>query len=187
MLNKAWPAFPEIALEDVARFRSYSAFNEIAREVCAAYEVWIRCMARRAGKASLDPDAREVRCHAFGPRATSASYRCQTFLQHQAVGVDLQADDVNGLAVPRDGDLDAGDEVYAMHERRRACFGNATRHVMVGERKNSDAVVSGFSYQGSRVQQPIGRLGMGVKIDRVHARRFATERGSRKNSKSALP
>lgn len=109
-------------------------------------------MARRAGKAAVDPDARQVRCHPFGPRPSSASYPRQALLQHLAIRVDIEPDNVNCFGAPCDGDLDSGNQVNAMHDGCLACFGNATRYIVVGERKNSDAVLRSFMQQAGRAQ-----------------------------------
>jgi hypothetical protein len=62
----------------------------------------------------------------------------------------MKSDDMNRLAAPSHRDLDSCDEVDSASNRRLARFCDATRIVMVGKRKNADAFLCSFAYQGSR-------------------------------------
>ena len=78
--------------------------------------------------------------------------------------VDVEADDVDGNAAPADRYLHAVDETQAQSGSLGTRFGQAANLVVIGERKNIDAVAHRAPHQFGRREQAVGRCRVAMQV-----------------------
>ena len=100
----------EVAAKSIADIADMLMFHQKAREMTASYCRRMTGMSGGARQAARDANGIEPGRYSDRSLATRAAYRGQAVGEFGGAGVDAQAENMQRMAVPADGDLDAGNQ-----------------------------------------------------------------------------
>src|SRR3990170_2213403 len=98
-------AIHQITVEYALYVLAISSFNQITRKVGTAYHIGVSGKVICAFQRSTDAGLRQLISHFSGTVATPATHTLQSFRQWRVSRIDAQANNVQGMATPRHGNL----------------------------------------------------------------------------------
>src|SRR5665647_3226101 len=132
------PAVDEIFFEHGLHVARVAAGYQETCKMRAADKFGIRGIRASALQAAGNPSLFEAACHALGPLAAPAANLLETGDELAAPGVDIQADDVQRMAVPGHRYFHAVDQPNALEAGGGPRFAQASDVVVIGQRQHGD-------------------------------------------------
>src|SRR5450759_2011466 len=129
-------ATAEEALERGLDVLHYALHDEKTREMRAPYQLRVGGKLVRTVAAAGDAERLKRGNHTLGTISTSATRRRQPGLQYRIGWIDAKADNMNGLAVPGNGNFDAVDQPDTVFGSRCERSGCRTRYPADRRRRN---------------------------------------------------
>ena len=144
--------------------RCIALLDQHARKVRPPHERRIAGMAHRVSVGVAHAQRLQRIGHAQRALVAAAAHAGQPLLKRGVARIDAEPDDVDGGAMPGDGDLDAVDETHALRARLLARFVESAQIVVIGERPQFDAIGRGARGERGRRQDAVGVAGVTVQI-----------------------
>src|SRR5690606_9459539 len=162
--HEARPPLDEETGKHLGHVPADALLDEEAGEVGARDERRIPDVAQRPLVGPRDAGGRELLPDLDGPGVPAAAGPGKTLLQGCVPRIDIEADHVDRLPAPGDGDLHAGHEAQAELPGARRGLLESAEIVVVREGEHLDALGDGTLDDGRRRQRTVGHQRMAVQV-----------------------
>src|SRR6185437_3647684 len=158
----------QVLLEHGFCILGIASLNQKTSEVHASYQLSIPCMTASPLKTAMDAEFIELRGDITSAHRSSVANGYKTLSQLRVVRGYSEADNMQGLISPVDGNFHPVDKGNVLFGSDPASFIQSTYVVMVGQRQHRNPTRGRMFHQLRWCQQSVGNGGMTMKINVGH-------------------